>query len=187
MPRLRRHCRWGRTDRVRGDPQQRVDTPRPGESAAHSTEQLPEVELEFGERSRHGAGPCPEQVQTRWQCGIGRLGLQHGPQLATQPIAHHGRPHRSTERKGDARARGTHFRRRARRIEQIGAPQHSGPSTLPFRSETRKVAARSDAPDQADRRCRPLARRLFSTSRPARVLIRARKPCFFARRRLLGW
>jgi hypothetical protein len=32
-----------------------------------------------------------------------------------------------------------------------------------------------------------LARRLFSTSRPARVLIRARKPCFLARRRLLGW
>jgi hypothetical protein len=33
---------------------------------------------------------------------------------------------------------------------------------------------------------RPLARRDFSTARPARVLMRARKPCLRARRRLLG-
>jgi hypothetical protein len=32
-----------------------------------------------------------------------------------------------------------------------------------------------------------LARRFLSTARPARVLIRARKPCLRARRRLLGW
>jgi hypothetical protein len=32
-----------------------------------------------------------------------------------------------------------------------------------------------------------LARRALSTARPARVLIRWRKPCFLARRRLFGW
>jgi hypothetical protein len=34
---------------------------------------------------------------------------------------------------------------------------------------------------------RPLARRALSTRRPPAVAIRARKPCFLARRRLFGW
>ena len=34
---------------------------------------------------------------------------------------------------------------------------------------------------------RPLRRRFLMIDRPARVFIRARKPCFFDRRRLLGW
>ena len=41
--------------------------------------------------------------------------------------------------------------------------------------------------DQADKRARPLARRLFSTARPARVDMRARNPWRLARRWLLGW
>ena len=36
-------------------------------------------------------------------------------------------------------------------------------------------------------RVRPLARREASTALPPRVAIRARKPCFFARLRTLGW
>ena len=34
---------------------------------------------------------------------------------------------------------------------------------------------------------RPLPRRADKTARPARVAMRARKPCFLARRRVLGW
>ena len=34
---------------------------------------------------------------------------------------------------------------------------------------------------------RPLERRLARMDRPARVRIRKRKPCVFARRRVLGW
>jgi hypothetical protein len=48
-------------------------------------------------------------------------------------------------------------------------------------------AAVTNSPDQADRRRRPLSRRDRRTLRPARVDMRERKPCFFARRRLLGW
>jgi hypothetical protein len=40
---------------------------------------------------------------------------------------------------------------------------------------------------QAESRARPLRRRALSTARPEEVAIRARKPCFLARRRLLGW
>jgi len=34
---------------------------------------------------------------------------------------------------------------------------------------------------------RPLSRRAFKTARPARVRIRARKPCVLARLRWFGW
>ena len=44
-----------------------------------------------------------------------------------------------------------------------------------------------DAADHADKRARPLSRRDFKTARPPLVFIRLRNPCFFARRRLLGW
>jgi hypothetical protein len=40
---------------------------------------------------------------------------------------------------------------------------------------------------QADRRVRPLARRVEMMARPARVRMRSRKPWVFARRRLFGW
>jgi hypothetical protein len=50
-----------------------------------------------------------------------------------------------------------------------------------------ELGAGADAVDQAERRARPLARRALSTARPARVLMRARNPCFFARRCWLGW
>jgi hypothetical protein len=40
---------------------------------------------------------------------------------------------------------------------------------------------------QAERRLRPLARRALMTACPARVAIRARKPCLRARFRQLGW
>jgi hypothetical protein len=39
----------------------------------------------------------------------------------------------------------------------------------------------------AERRERPFARRAERTARPARVAMRARKPCFLARRREFGW
>lgn len=42
-------------------------------------------------------------------------------------------------------------------------------------------------PGQALSRSRPLRRRAASTARPARVRMRSRNPCVFARWRLLGW
>src|SRR5438093_1337145 len=45
----------------------------------------------------------------------------------------------------------------------------------------------ANAPDQAESRFRPRARRSRSTARPPRVRIRIRKPWVFLRFRLLGW
>ena len=46
---------------------------------------------------------------------------------------------------------------------------------------------RCEAPHYAERRLRPLARRRFRIICPARVDMRARKPCLRLRRRTLGW
>ncbi len=53
-------------------------------------------------------------------------------------------------------------------------------------SRSRCRAASTPQP-QADSSARPLRRRPARMARPARVAIRARKPCVLARRRLLGW
>src|ERR1022692_1049 len=44
-----------------------------------------------------------------------------------------------------------------------------------------------DGAAQTLTRARPLRRRAARTARPARVRMRSRKPCVFARRRLFGW
>ena len=66
--------------------------------------------------------------------------------------------------------------------------QRDGPGSPPAGPreglERRTVA---DAPDQAESRFRPRARRARSTARPPFVRIRMRKPCVLARLRLLGW
>ena len=50
-----------------------------------------------------------------------------------------------------------------------------------------REALRTGGRRQTVRRLRPLRRRAERTARPVFVLIRARKPCVFLRRRLLGW
>jgi hypothetical protein len=47
--------------------------------------------------------------------------------------------------------------------------------------------ATSESKDYADNSVRPLRRRAARIERPARVRMRRRKPCTFARRRLFGW
>jgi hypothetical protein len=63
------------------------------------------------------------------------------------------------------------------------APQH--PGDLPTTVQT--VMTDRGHGVQAESFVRPRRRRFFTTARPARVCMRARKPCFRARRRLFGW
>ena len=69
---------------------------------------------------------------------------------------------------------------------------HAGPAcTDPGAYGERELAAAAHPglgrQDQALSRSRPLRLRAARTARPARVRIRSRKPCVFARRRLFGW
>jgi hypothetical protein len=64
---------------------------------------------------------------------------------------------------------------------------------MPAASYLLEVAAITEAvgggqhEGQAESFARPLARRAVRIARPARVRMRSRNPCVFARRRLFGW
>lgn len=135
-----------------------------------------QIVTQFGIRPCGGVRPGADEIRPRRHRHL----RQQRPELSSHTVALYGRTEGATDRK-------RHAGRRQRRIEDSGAPQHSGPRPPALSRQTLKGAAVADAPDQADRRCRPLARRAFSTPWPARVRIRWRKPCFLARRRLLGW
>src|SRR5699024_10189432 len=63
------------------------------------------------------------------------------------------------------------------------------PGSLPRSPRGASGGAARAAPcaRQAESLLRPLERRFARIERPARVRIRARKPCVFARRRVFGW
>ena len=80
------------------------------------------------------------------------------------------------------------------RRSRIGGSGGSSPrtDTAGLREADRRsantVARLGPAPRHQTASCsRPLRRRAARTARPARVRIRSRKPCTFARRRLFGW
>lgn len=86
----------------------------------------------------------------------------------------------TTDGVGDAQGHG-------RRIVEVRAPERGGPGSLTEATERPEGRATADPPGQADSRVRPLRRRARMMDRPARVRMRARKPCLRARRRVFGW
>lgn len=82
---------------------------------------------------------------------------------------------------------GVDIERRARSIPPPSAAIATD-EVLPLAEPiTRPPALARRRGGQTQRRLRPLRRRRASTARPCAVFIRLRKPCFFLRRRLLGW
>jgi hypothetical protein len=131
--------------------------------------------VEFFERTFAGASIGAEQVQARWKL-VSTQDLAESP---SEPIALHGGTGGATD--GER-----HAGRNQSGIVDERAPERVDPHASAFSPKANEGVALADPIDQADRRARPLARRDLSTARPARVLIRARKPCLRARRRLLG-
>ena len=111
-------------------------------------------------------------------------------QSTTEPVADYGTAHvlRDGESHFGSRcAVSDHDRQRpAAHPDPVGGEPPEGAAT-PKRSRGGSHDVRPEARPQAERRARPLARRAFSTARPPAVDMRARKPCFFARRRSFGW
>jgi hypothetical protein len=77
----------------------------------------------------------------------------------------------------------------ARRRRELGPPphprcrgEHRAVTPAPARPRRRPASA-----GQTLTRARPLRRRAARIARPARVRMRSRNPCVFARRRLFGW
>lgn len=131
--------------------------------------------LQFVERLFASGNAGADEIQARWNVA----GCQHRTKPTSKPIATHGRPDGATD--GECHLRGYQVG-----IGDERTPQRIGPDSDPVAPKADEGLAFADPVDQADRRARPLSRRDFSTARPARVLMRARKPCLRARRRLLG-
>ena len=105
--------------------------------------------------------------------------MQQGTQASTESVARHCRADGAADCIG-------HSRWRDEGVEYERAPEDSGANTRAVPSKALEGGSPVNAADQADRRWRPLARRAFNTARPPRVAMRARKPCFLARCKLLG-
>ena len=105
--------------------------------------------------------------------------VQYRSNSPTTSVSNHRISHRAWDCKREPRASRGWFEAR---------DQSNRPATVADAFSTKSCEVRSaDEPiDHADKRARPLWRRERRTARPPRVLIRERKPCFFARLRTLG-
>ena len=110
---------------------------------------------------------------------FGFPGGEHRTQLSAKAVASHGRAEGATDGKGNEGAG-------KRGVKEHDAPQITTANTCSLAAEALKLVRAVEASDQAESRWRPLRRRAFRTARPARVDMRARKPCFTDRRFLLG-
>lgn len=124
-----------------------------------------------------GLGTRTEQVHTGRN--LVSLGFHKHTKSPPKAISLHCGPERPAEGIG-------HLRPGQRWIEKHCARQRTDPQMPAFRAKPEERTSTRDLVDQALSRYRPLARRAFSTARPARVDIRWRNPCFRALRRLLG-
>jgi hypothetical protein len=107
------------------------------------------------------------------------LTSQNGPKATLHPIAGNGVTEGASHGVGHMGVTGVV-------IDDGDTPQISNGKSPPVGPQSLELGAPCKPPDQADSRARPRARRAFKMARPARVLMRWRKPCFLARRRLLG-
>lgn len=139
-------------------------------------EQCDQLDTKLIEREFDGWRPDADEEKSGRNIALG----EDRPEPATQSIARHSI--------ADGAADGErHVWRRHREIVDVGTPNGPDPHPAALTAKPFKGCAGADPIDQAERLARPLSRRDFNTARPARVLMRARKPCFFERRRWFGW
>ncbi len=161
--------------------------PRPRAHRRQPVERLFQILRQLLECPGQGLRTHGEEVRTRGNGGRvpgGELG-DRGPEPATDPVAIHGRTEPAGDRERHPRGVGSGTGQI--RGGKVGHTEDTGANPPAGTTQLEERASVADRPDQADSLCRPLSRRDRSTARPARVDIRCRKPCFLARRRLLGW
>jgi hypothetical protein len=148
------------------------------QAVRQAVDDVGELRLQLGERQFDRGRVGADQHRSRRQSWLERS--QDRPQPAAEPVAHHGRSEGASERVRHERGRGGRFGTPA-------TPECGTADPFPVACEVLERRPGTERDDQAERRARPLARRLLSTARPARVDMRARKPCFLARRWVFGW
>ena len=105
--------------------------------------------------------------------------LEDRPYSPTDPVPRHRVSHRAWDCERNTCV--------LRGVEPGNQPNRSLSGTCAFRSKSSEVVTARQSTNHAEMRARPFRRRERNTARPPRVLIRDRKPCFFARLRTFGW
>jgi hypothetical protein len=150
------------------------------EVRAERTEQFLGLLLQLVERQFDRGRLRPDQQQTARQRLL-PIELAHDrAQSSAEAVARHRRTAAAADRVG-------HARRVRVRLRTPAAPEGRSSDPSPVTRQGAEGVTAVDPLDQAESRARPLARRFFKMLRPERVLMRARKPCFLARRWALGW
>lgn len=121
-----------------------------------------------------GPGQTP-QIEARGQIA----GSQDFTKATTGAVPLHRRTGRAADGKG-------HPRTIQLGISNHDAPHRSTANTCSLPTQAGELVSTAETLDQADSRLRPFKRRAFRTARPARVDMRARKPCLTDRRFLFG-
>ena len=157
-----------------------------GEGPSDRVERIHQHTTQLRERTAGGG-----RLRTHKQCASRKVMLaEQRRQSTTEPVANHSTADVLRDGESDFWSRCAvpdHDRQRpATHPNPVGGQPSEGAAT-PKRSRGGSHDVRPGARPQAERRARPLARRAFSTARPPAVDMRARKPCFFARRRSFGW
>jgi hypothetical protein len=101
------------------------------------------------------------------------------PDLTPDPIPTHRSAHLPIEREAKPDVVGVRGR-------EMGDLEPAMTNANGIGPEAQKGRTRPNRTDQADSRALPRWRRALTMARPARVDMRCRKPCFFARLRTLG-
>jgi hypothetical protein len=119
----------------------------------------------------------------RWRVLDAQDLTEEGSKPAPNTVSHHRVPYLARNRVRNPRGLG---RISVRPHKKVPASQVSRSNVQTIRSKPNKFSSVRYTRDQADSLWRPLRRRFFRISRPARVDIRWRKPCFFDRLRTFG-
>jgi hypothetical protein len=144
----------------------------------HCAHERGHVLTQRGKGERHHRSLRREQIRT---AGAELIGIHRhcGAEPSPGSIA----LHRGTEATADGVG---HLRRVVGSVGEEAQRDGTGPLPVgPREGRERRTVA--DAPDQAERRFRPRARRARSTARPPLVRMRRRNPWVLARLRLFGW
>ena len=144
-------------------------------------DRLYQVAPKLVERRVGGSGTYPDQVVPWWQGAGGTVDpCEDRPESTTDTVA----DHRGTNRLRDGVRNADPGNRQVRWPEPD--PQRTASNGSTITTERMEVVSSAETGNQADRRVRPFRRLALMIARPARVRMRFRKPCFRARRRVLG-
>lgn len=130
-----------------------------------------------------GTGRHPDQIVADGHPLRAPVKIDHDrPEATANPVPNNSWSNQPGDGVGHPRTRTIHLVTGGSKADPQGTTTHRTTVT----AKEVKIVPSTQSANQADNRARPFWRRAEMMARPARVCIRFRKPCFLARRRVLG-